>query len=317
MDPTAGHGKAPDVALRSLFTKFYILSTMLPVSDQKPGMIDYWCNGFTPDRKEEWGKGLTNSPINFSDELASAFAPAESFVANMDRDGVQAVLVPSVIDRQSATHIPFSDVEPDAEATAAISRQFPGRVFGLFSIDPGEGMAGVRRLERTVADLGFVGAHIHTHSWDRRLDDRDYYPYYAKCEELGVPVVAQVGHSAGLAPSEGGRPFTADRPAIYFKGLNFVLSHTGWPWVDEAIAMAWKHPNVYIGTATHQPPFWTTDFTNFARGRGKHKVLLGTGFPITRHAKLLQQVEDLGFSEEARNALVHDNAASVFDLPGV
>lgn len=284
------------------------------MSNDRPGFIDYWCNGFTPDRRAEWAKGLSSSPINFSDAVASAFVDPEEFVGAMDRDDVRAVLVPSTTDRRSAAHQPFSDVEPDVEATAALAQRFPGRVLGLFSLDPGDTMHGVRNLERSVQDHGFVGAHIHTHSWDRPLDHRDYYPYYAKCEELGVPVVMQVGHSAGLAPSEGGRPFTVDRPAIYFAGLDFVLSHTGWPWVDEAIAMAWKHPNVFLGTATHQPRFWSQDLKDFIGGRGKTKSLLGTGFPVVRHGELLRQVDELGLSPTALSAFVHDNAAKVFHL---
>lgn len=283
-------------------------------ADPTRGLVDYWCNGFTPDRRVEWERGLDNSPINFSDALGGAFMEAEAFVAQMDRDGVSTVMVPSRDQRKPAAHIPFTDVEPEIDATAELMERFPGRVVGLYSIDPNEAMRGVRGLERCVTELGFRGAHIHTHSWDRRLDHRDYYPYYAKCEELGVPVVMQVGHSAGLAPSESGRPFTADRAAIYFKGLNLILSHTGWPWVDEAIAMAWKHPNVYVGTATHQPKYWTQAFTEFALGRGRGKVLLGTGFPVLRHAQLLEQVDGLGARPEVRDAIVHDNAARLFGL---
>jgi uncharacterized protein len=278
------------------------------------GLIDYWCNGFTPDRQVELDKGLSNSPINFSEQLATAFLPAANFVAGMDRDGVQAVLVPSMIDRVVAGHSPFSDVEPDAEATAAIAAEYPGRVYGLYSIDPGNATKGVRDLERCVREYGFIGAQIHTHSWDRRLDDRDYYPYYSKCEELGVPVVMQVGHSASRAPSENGHPFSADRPAIYFESLSFILSHTGWPWIDEAIAMAWKHPNVSIGTATHQPRYWSREFIDFAGGRGRLKVLAGTGFPVLRHRQLLDQILGLGFSDAAREAIVHGNAARLFGI---
>jgi len=278
------------------------------------GLIDYWCNGFTPDCAIEWDRGLAVSPITFSEQAASAFLPPGEFVAGMDRDGVQAVLVPSVVERVVAGHSPFTDVEPDADATARIAAEHPGRVFGLYSIDPGNATKGVRDLERCVRDLGFVGAQIHTHSWDRRLDDRDYYPYYAKCEELGVPVVMQVGHSASTAPSENGRPFSADRPAIYFSGLTFVLSHTGWPWIDEAIAMAWKHANVHLGTATHQPRHWSAELKDFAAGRGKHKVLAGTGFPVLRHRQLLDQLDGLGLTDAARQAIVHDNAARVFGI---
>jgi len=277
-------------------------------------MIDYWCNGFTPEFEAAWRKGLQNSPLKIKEQLLIGFADPEDFVARMDSDGVDAVLVPSVHERAPATHIPFTDVEPQMEVIAELSRTYAGRIHGLYSIDPGDGMKGVRALEKSVRDYGFLGAHIHTHSWDKRLDDRDFYPYYAKCEELGVAVVAQVGHSAGIMPSECGLPFTLDRPAIYFQGVRFVLSHTGWPWVDDAIAMAWKHANCYIGTATHQPRFWEDSLVKFLAGRGRGKVMLGTGFPVLLHAPILAQVDDLPLSDEARHALVHGAAAEAFDL---
>jgi predicted TIM-barrel fold metal-dependent hydrolase len=278
------------------------------------GLIDHWCNGFTPECRAEWEKGLSGAAINYRDEVAAAFKPAAEFVADMDRTGVRAVLVPAVHERVHDGHSPFSDVEPPVEAVVALASQFPGRVLGLYSIDPGNATKGVRVLERCVREYGFVGAQIHTHSWGRRLDDRDYYPYYAKCEELGVPVVMQVGHSASRAPSEQGRPFTADRPAIYFEDLTFVLSHTGWPWVDEAIAMAWKHPNVYLGTATHQPKHWDPALKDFAVGRGRHKVMVATGFPVLRHAQVIEQVHQLTDRDDVRAAILHDNAATVFHL---
>ena len=98
-----------------------------------------------------------------------------------------------------------------------------------------------------------VGCYLHVHSFDRPFDHPDYYPFYALCGEVGVPMAMQAGTSGGLMPSECGRPIGIDRPAIYFRDTNFLLSHTGWPWVDETIAMALKFPNVYLGTGAYPP----------------------------------------------------------------
>ena len=56
--------------------------------------------------------------------------------------------------------------------------------------------------------------------------------------------------------------------------------------------MAWKHANCYIGTATHQPRFWEDSLVKFLAGRGRGKVMLGTGFPVLLHAPILAQVDD-------------------------
>src|ERR1700722_10114150 len=63
----------------------------------------------------------------------------------------------------------------------------PNRLFATAGIDPLDRMPGVRRFEEAVRDLGFIGAHTYS-SWSGvTADDRLYYPYSAKAEELGVP----------------------------------------------------------------------------------------------------------------------------------
>ena len=63
----------------------------------------------------------------------------------------------------------------------------------------------------------------------------------------------------------------------------FVLSHLGWPWVDEAIAMALKFPNVYLGTGVRtRPGTGRRRCCEFLRGPGRAKVLFGTQLPDRR-----------------------------------
>ena len=68
----------------------------------------------------------------------------------------------------------------------------PNRSYGLAGIDPTEGMEGVRSLERAVKEFGFIGAHSYPHWFELSPDDRKYYPFYAKCVELDVPIQMQV-----------------------------------------------------------------------------------------------------------------------------
>ncbi len=50
-------------------------------------------------------------------------------------------------------------------------------------------------------------------------------------------------------PSEVGRPIYLDQVALDFPELAIVAGHIGYPWTDEAVAVATKHPNVYIDTS--------------------------------------------------------------------
>jgi hypothetical protein len=156
----------------------------------------------------------------------------------------------------------------------------PGRFAGLWTIDPSRA-AGVRRAAEALAQPHTVGLLLHTHSWIARsttaISIRSTRRRRARRRSM------QAGASGGPLPSECGRPAGIDRPAIYFGAVRFVLSHTGWPWTGEAIAMAHKHANVYLGTAAWPPHRWPTELIDFIAGAGQGKALLGTGFPVTGH----------------------------------
>ena len=43
-------------------------------------------------------------------------------------------------------------------------------------------------------EYGFVGAHFYPHWFNEAPDSAVWYPYYARCAELNIPVMMQVGH---------------------------------------------------------------------------------------------------------------------------
>jgi predicted TIM-barrel fold metal-dependent hydrolase len=94
-----------------------------------------------------------------------------------------------------------------------------------------------------------------------------------------------------------------------------VCAHIGWPWTSEAIALAVKHPNVYVGTSAHAPKYWPDELVRFIdSSRGRGKVMWGTDWPLLEHKDSLEQVRALGLKEETMTALLRDNAAQVFGL---
>ena len=122
----------------------------------------------------------------------------------------------------------------------------------------------------------------------------------------------QAGTSGGRFASECGQPIGIDRPALYFPDARFVLSHTGWPWTTEAIAMAMKFSNVYLGTATWPPKRWGPELLAFVSGSGRKKCLHGTGFPTTGHRQSAAQFEAVGLDADVLADLTTNNAHTVF-----
>lgn len=277
--------------------------------------IDILCNLFTP---ESIAKNYLEN-----EEEASRFAqvgrtknlvgyqPAD-FIARMDELGISKALICAIITWSYRGQHPIE--QTTVAEVVEVSDLYPDRLFGLYGVNPMTAMAGVAELERAVKEHRFKGVHIHPHGFDMAPDHAYYFPFYAKCQELGVPVVVSMGHTLDIMPIENGRPARLDRAAIYFPDLAFVLTHTGWPWVEEAIAMAWKHPNVFLGTSAYAPKYWKPEMVKFINSHGQDKVMWGTDFPLIDHAESLEQIDALGLRETSKAKLLHDNAARVFGL---
>lgn len=281
------------------------------------GAIDYWCNTFTAEGLERhWRQQPEIMEVvswwGMEPRLVARTVP--EFLAFMDEGDVDAVMIPSAKMASYTTQRLIWDVSEDE--VVAIARQAPGRIYGLFGIDPREGMAGVRRLEATVRDSDgvFLGAHLHPYGFGLEINHRRYYPFYAKCSELGIPVVIQVGHSAERMPSALGRPILLDDIALDFPDLRLVGAHTGWPWIEEMMAAAWKHRNVYVGTSAHHPRYWDPALVRFTDGRGRGKVLFGTDWPVMDYADALGAIDGLKLRDEAKRLLVGDAARKVFGI---
>ena len=205
---------------------------------------------------------------------------------------------------------PYLHVTP--EEVYEVTRQLPGLAYGLYGVNPFDALAGVRHFEKSVKEYGFVGLHVHPHGFDLGPDHAFYFPYYAKCVDLGVPAVFSMGHTLDYMPIENGRPARLDKIALYFPELTVVCTHTGWPWVEEAIALASKHPNVYLGTSAYAPRYWKPEMVRFINSWGQDKVLWGSDFPLVKHPEALQQVDELNLREAAKEKLLWKNAERVF-----
>lgn len=239
----------------------------------------------------------------------------EEMLRRMDAAGIErSMLIAAKVGpagHRACYHVPY-------ELVAKAVQAYPDRFYGLAGIDPTEGMNGVRALEKAVREDGFIGAHLYPHWFELAPDHARYYPFYAKCVELDVPIQLQVGQSLIYDKSfprrSVGRPITLDSVACDFPELRLIGIHIGIPWADEMIAMAWKHPNVFIGSDAHGPRHWPQSFVQYINTYGQDKVLFGTDFPVLDFETTMRQIDDLGLRPEPRRKLLRDNAVRVYKL---
>ena len=91
-----------------------------------------------------------------------------------------------------------------------------------------------------------------------------------------------------------------------------ILTHTGWPWIDEWMSMVWKHPNVYGNIGAYFPSALDPALVRFMDTRGQDKVLWATnGFGMTRCKK---EFLELPIRDETKKKVLRENALKVFKL---
>ena len=281
------------------------------------GIIDIVVNMFTPQEVELGQTGLDEDfkkQIRMPEEMRAGVTIPD-YLKKMDQAGVEKSLLIAV--RGGDIRVP-EGFEVPYESVHSVCQEYPERFLGLAGVDPFRGMEGLKDLEVAVKEYGFVGAHLYPHWCELPPDHRKYYPYYAKCCELDIPIMMQVGHNLIYSrnrrlPSVG-RPIYLDQVAIDFPDLKLIGIHIGIPWTEEMISMCWKHENVYTAGDAYAPKYWPETFVHYANSYGRHKVMFGTDWPVIDPIRAVEEFNDLNFRDEAKDLILRENAIRVFKL---
>lgn len=281
--------------------------------------IDCVVNPITPEimkLRPAWSNSFWTRKIGRKPGLEVGVTHKQMLAA-LDAAGIErAFLIATKVGRlglPGSWHLPYKLV---ADAV----QKYPDRFYGLAGIDPTEGMRGVREFEHAVREYGFIGAHAYPHWFGLAPDHAKWYPFYAKCCELDVPYQLQVGQSLVYTTEQYlmsvGRPITLDAVACDLPELKLIGIHVGIPWVDEMIAMAWKHPNIYIGCDAHSPKYWPASFVHYINSYGRDKVIFGSDYPVLDFVRTRNEIEALGLNEESKRKLFRENAIRIYKLDG-
>ncbi len=239
-------------------------------------------------------------------EVPSEELPVAMTIGAMDMGKVSKSLISAWV---APRNIMISNDE-----VAGFVAQYPDRLVGVGSVDITKPIEAVREIKRCVNELGFKAIRVLPWLWELPPTDRRFYPVYTACCELGIPFCTQIGHTGPLMSSEVGRPIYLDQVALDFPELTIVGGHIGYPWTDEAIAVATKHENVYIDTSAYTVGRYPAQLVDYMRGHGKTKVLFGTNYPMITPAKALENFDSLGLDETTKQLFLSGNAERVFKL---
>jgi len=275
-------------------------------------IIDFRARPPTPEYLRALDLPLTQTVMRKLGSTRPRPQTLEEWMTDLERRDVRRVVFAG---RQSAA-TSANDVTNDY--VADVMRRFPDRVVGIAGVDPMLGMAAVREATRAVAELGLRGVALDPYGGNTAANDRRLYPVYAKCAELNVPVIVTTGPLPFAGPRLAhGDVKPLDDVACDFPELTIVIDHTGWPWVQETIALAFRHENVFIDTSFYIHLPGTALLAEAANTIIPDRVLFASGFPAVSIETALERVAALPFTPEALEGVLFRNAERLLKKFGV
>jgi predicted TIM-barrel fold metal-dependent hydrolase len=169
----------------------------------------------------------------------------------------------------------------------------PDRFSFSVEVDPRGGMRTVRQVERAVRDHAAVLVRMVPFVVGLPPSDRVYYPVFAKCAELGVPVGLNTGIPAPPMPAAPQQPLHLDEVARFFPELTILMQHGADPWWGEAIRLLLKYPRMYLMTSAWAPKYLPAELVQFMNTRGRRKVLFASDFPALSMRRCIAEAREL------------------------
>lgn len=206
------------------------------------------------------------------------------------------------------------------ETVAVFIKKHGPRFIGFAGVDPWQDGA-VEAFDHAVNNLGLRGLNLQCFELKMRPDDERLFPLYEKALELNVPVNIHCGINFSThTPMSVGKPEYLDQVMVRYPELRVIASPPGWPWVQELIGVAWRHPNLFIGVLAVRPKLLAKAHSGYepllqyGRTILKDKMVFGSAFPMMPVRAALEELQSLGLPVGIEQQWTHDNAARLLGL---
>lgn len=277
-------------------------------------IIDFRFRPSTPDAvKGMLAKGGPFSPMfeyfNYKDRAKPE--PIGQIVKEME---AQNVVKGVVIGRDAETTYGLKSSNP---GILELMRQYPDRFIGFAGVDPIKGMDAITKLKNRVERDGFRGAAIDPYLARIPADHRRFYPIYAKCCELNIPIVITTGPATLVrgAVMEDSAVCHIDRVACDFPDLKIIISHGGYPYVSETIMVVQRNANVYLDIAEYEQQPFSEKYIEAANTIISDKVIFSSAAPFMDFQEQIALYRSLPFTPEVLEKVMYKNACRILGLP--
>lgn len=194
----------------------------------------------------------------------------------------------------------------DNDLTLDVMKRHPGRIIGCVYVNP-LNQKTVDFMEEYF-DKGLTGVKLnplrHAYCADAEIIDA----VMEKAKKRGVPVCIHSGHPPYSLPWQIG--LLAERhPDV--KIMMIHMGHGHGVYIDAALKMARKYPNIYLEMSGMPMP---SKILEAYETVGRNRIMFGTDTPFHHPTVEMQKVLTSGVDEEGLKKIFYDNANEFFGL---
>jgi len=262
--------------------------------------IDLWVNvnmlGGAPP--PDWLVRVKEDYFKAGDDFLKELS-VDELVSQMDAAGVEKAVLSVDVERPADNVLAFSAARPERFALAA-------------NVNPGRLMKGIWKLEDLVRDQPVVMARVVPFLHDLAPNHRSYYPLYAKCIELDLPISVNTGIPGPPMPGECQHPMHLDRVCLDFPQLRICMAHGADPWWGEAMRLMIKYANLHLMTSAYLPKYFPPELIHFMNTRGQDKIMYASDHPVLSMERCIGEALKLDLRPGVLEKFLYENANRFF-----
>lgn len=194
----------------------------------------------------------------------------------------------------------------DNDLTLDVMKRHPGRIIGCVYVNP-LNQKTVDNMDKYI-EAGFAAVKLnplrHAYCADAEIIDA----VMEKAEKYNVPVCIHSGHPPYSLPWQVG--LLAERhPNV--KLMMIHMGHGHGVYIDAAIKMALRYPNIYLEMSGMPMP---SKIREAYERVGAERIMFGTDTPFHHPTVEMQKVITSGLDKETQEKIFYENAAKFFGV---
>jgi len=268
--------------------------------------------------RSEWYSFM--EPLLRDEESRKLFKmPAQYMFKDIPETGSHDDYVQYTLNQMDKHHIDVAMVgfHELSETKIHAQQNHPDRFIFDLPVNPNEGKQEAIRIRELHQkyDIRAVSAFPSGMYPQIPINDEKWHPIYETCIELDIPFFCCVGVPGPRIPMAPQKVELIDEVCWYFPELKFVMRHGAEPWVDLAVKLMLKYPNLYYSTSAFAPKHYPKAIINYANTRGSEKILYAGYFPMGLSLeRIFEDLPKVDFNEDVWPKFLGENAKKLLKL---